>query len=323
MLEDFSFTIYYKAKDEEETLTLDLTCKDEREFDLWMIGIKALYYNNLAKKISKNELLSHSKSYNDQVSKGNIGNSTKFLFYNNGNNSSNSNDSEDNNWKKDEVEILDKNNNDNSDDFKQSTKNKNNSINKKKSLENFIANRKMSQMDIAKLIGRLAYRIKDVRDEVEKLTSKNKDYTSKSQKGYDMVFAEEAIADDLDSQKGQLVKLFKQSEKNLGIFTEQFVIFIKENRLKDIEYNSDEENMDEFVRVIKELEKHLDTHLMRSSEDIDMDKLNSENFLKELDIQLWKIEIDLENIGDIINRFKSSENEGFMDSLKKVFKFFK
>ena len=82
MLEDYSFSIYYKDK-EGESKTLDLACKEEREFDLWVIGIKALhsYFNN--KVISKHDLLKHSKSYNEQIKKGNIGNCTKFLFYNN------------------------------------------------------------------------------------------------------------------------------------------------------------------------------------------------------------------------------------------------
>ena len=81
MLEDYSFSIYYKTKDDDEIKTLDLTCKNQKEFDLWVIGIKALHAHYNGKVISKNDLLSHSKSYNEQVKKGNIGHCTKFLFY--------------------------------------------------------------------------------------------------------------------------------------------------------------------------------------------------------------------------------------------------
>ena len=49
------------------------------------------------------------------------------------------------------------------------------------------------------------------------------------------------------------------------------------------------------------------------------DKINNDRFLKNLDIQTWKIEVDLENIGDIINRFKASENPGLLNNLKSMF----
>lgn len=45
----------------------------------------------------------------------------------------------------------------------------------------------------------------------------------------------------------------------------------------------------------------------------------NDRFLKNLDIQSWKIEVDLENIGDIINRFKASENPGLLNNLKSMF----
>lgn len=44
-LEHLSFSIYYHDKDFNKIKTLDLTCKDEYEFDLWVTGIKALMVN--------------------------------------------------------------------------------------------------------------------------------------------------------------------------------------------------------------------------------------------------------------------------------------
>ena len=49
------------------------------------------------------------------------------------------------------------------------------------------------------------------------------------------------------------------------------------------------------------------------------EKIMNDRFLKNLDIQSWKIEVDLENIGDIINRFKASENPGLLNNLKSMF----
>jgi hypothetical protein len=57
MLRHLSFTIYYKDKD------LNITCKDEKEFDLWVLGCKALLYHYRNLKISKQELLNHSRRF--------------------------------------------------------------------------------------------------------------------------------------------------------------------------------------------------------------------------------------------------------------------
>lgn len=54
-LEHLSFTLYYKDTD------LSITCKDEKEFDFWVAGCKALYYHFKNLRISKQVLLSHSR----------------------------------------------------------------------------------------------------------------------------------------------------------------------------------------------------------------------------------------------------------------------
>lgn len=294
MLEEFSFSIYYQR--DGKTNTLDITCKDEREFDLWVIGIKALHSHFSGKIICKNDLLSHSRSYRDQVEKGNIGSCTKFLFYNNpGNNS------------------------------EESTKTGTNTkpfSNSKKSLEKFIVSRNMSQYDLSKLMLRLALKIKNLRNEVEQLSMVDEYKTGHQEQGYDMIFAEEAIVDDLDTQKNQMIVLFKQCEKNLSIDMKEFIYFSKELKMQS-QFNIHEDDMDDFMRTIQELENNLYTHLPNfDEEEMDKEKVNSEFFLKEVDIQLWKIEIDLENVGDIINRFKTPHNSGIIDTIKNFFKNF-
>jgi hypothetical protein len=276
MLEDFSFSIYYTGKGG-ENLTLDLTCKDEREYDLWIIGIKALLAHYHGKIISKNDLLQHSKSYKEQVERGNIGSSTKFLFY-----------------KKDQGVNTQKG----------------------KSLENFIVSRNLSLFEIGKLIVKLCLRVKTLRDDVEVQSGIDEYKTGQKMEGYDMVFAEEAIADDLDTQKSQMIILFRECERNLSLFAQEYLLFIRENNKTT---NIHEDDADDFIKNIHQIETHCETHLSKV-DSIDQDVIKSEFFLKELDIQLWKIEVDLENVGDIINRFKAPQNTGFMQSIKKFFK---
>jgi len=41
-------------------------------------------------------------------------------------------------------------------------------------------------------------------------------------------------------------------------------------------------------------------------------------YLKKLDDRLWKIEIDLENVVDILQRIHDRENPGLMNKLGKI-----
>lgn len=70
MLEHLSFTIYYKEKD------LNITCKDEKEFDLWVLGCKALFYHYSNSKISKQELLSHSRRFLENLKEKKVADSS-------------------------------------------------------------------------------------------------------------------------------------------------------------------------------------------------------------------------------------------------------
>lgn len=73
MLEHLSFSIYYNKK------TLDLTCINEKEFDLWVAGCKALlfYHKNLT--ISKNVLLSHSRRFMQKLNENRPNDATPAL----------------------------------------------------------------------------------------------------------------------------------------------------------------------------------------------------------------------------------------------------
>jgi hypothetical protein len=284
MLEDFSFTIYYKNKNSNNLLTLDLTCKDAREFDLWIIGIKALHALFTCKIICKNDLLSHSKSYKEQIENGNIGTCTRFLFYNASSSGS-------------------------VNDTRRLTE---------KTLEKFIVSRNLGQFEISKLFLKLAFKIKAMRNEVENLSQVDEYKTGIKEQGYDMIFAEEAIVDDLDTQKNQMIILFKQCEKNLAIILKEFLWYSNEQKMKS-QFNIHEDDHDEFFKTLSDLENQLYANLPNFDE-FNPEKINTEFFLKEIDIQLWKIEIDLENVGDIINRFKTPHNSGILDSIKNFFK---
>jgi len=70
MLEHLSFSLVYGPKGSK---TLDLTCKDEFEFDHWVTGLKAIFYHFKNRQISKEALLGHSKRFRKAMEKNNVG----------------------------------------------------------------------------------------------------------------------------------------------------------------------------------------------------------------------------------------------------------
>jgi len=70
MLEHLSFSLVYGPKGSK---TLDLTCKDEFEFDHWVTGLKAVFYHFKNRQISKEALLGHSKRFRKALEKNNVG----------------------------------------------------------------------------------------------------------------------------------------------------------------------------------------------------------------------------------------------------------
>eukprot|EP00917_Polyrhabdina_sp_WS-2016_P033028 GHVP01070444.1.p1 GENE.GHVP01070444.1~~GHVP01070444.1.p1 ORF type:complete len:704 (+),score=155.07 GHVP01070444.1:177-2114(+) len=67
MLEHLSFSIALK-----NGVTLDLTCKDEGEYDIWVCGFKALIAKNNRQLISKKNLLMHSTRFLKELQKENL-----------------------------------------------------------------------------------------------------------------------------------------------------------------------------------------------------------------------------------------------------------
>ncbi|CAE8618243.1 unnamed protein product, partial [Polarella glacialis] len=70
MLEHLSFSLVYGPKGSK---SLDLTCKDEFEFDHWVTGLKAIFYHFKNRQISKEALLQHSKRFQKAMEKNNCG----------------------------------------------------------------------------------------------------------------------------------------------------------------------------------------------------------------------------------------------------------
>jgi len=73
MLEHLSFSLVYGPKGSKSQKTLDLTCKDEFEFDHWVTGLKAIFYHFKNRQISKEQLLGHSKRFRKALEKNNVG----------------------------------------------------------------------------------------------------------------------------------------------------------------------------------------------------------------------------------------------------------
>jgi hypothetical protein len=79
-LSHLSFTIIYRPLGTNTDKTLDLTAKDEYEFDLWVTGIRGLTYHRRGYTISKMTLLAHSKSFNEQIQSKKVANANKAFF---------------------------------------------------------------------------------------------------------------------------------------------------------------------------------------------------------------------------------------------------
>lgn len=280
MLEEFSFSIYYLHKSG-ETYTLDITCKDSREFDLWLIGLKALHAHFNNKIICKDELLHHSRSYCDQIKNGNISNCSKFLTYS---------------------------------DEKHDKQSKN-----QNSLDKIIVSRGMTTNDTCTLILRLTNKLREYRLDVLELTSEEAyEENEGKEEGYEEVFADEAIADDTETQKNKMCNLLVESENDMGKVIHEFLWYHKTYKFNS-NFIIDESEYNEFSDNISELEMQSNTFTNGKNDVFDIENINSEFFLKEIDIKLWKLEIDIENIGDIINRFKFPAKKGFFDKLKEFF----
>lgn len=68
-LEHLSFSLVYGPS----SRTLDLTCKDEFEFDTWVCGCRALMAHHTGRQISKRDLLWHSKRFLKALARNEVG----------------------------------------------------------------------------------------------------------------------------------------------------------------------------------------------------------------------------------------------------------
>lgn len=279
ILEEFSFTLYYNKKNSKNLETLDITCKDSREFDLWLIGIKALHAHFNNKLICKNDLLNHSRSYCEQVSKGNIGECSKYLVYN------------DKSYK----------------------------TSQDKTLENCILKRDLSMKEMYELIMKLVTKYKINKEEIDEITDEfqHQNNVDKNE-DYQEIFNDETIADDVETQKIKMCNLLQDCEKTLGIVIHEFLWYSDEYRIK-CKLNHNEDEYDEFSQKLLNLEIEGNIYTTGKSFYLDKEKINVEFFLKELDIKLWKLEIDLENVGDIMKRFKNPPKKGYFDFITQYF----
>jgi hypothetical protein len=180
---------------------------------------------------------------------------------------------------------------------------------------------------------RLCNKIESLRPDIElysnedvTLANNKGENNEKSFDGYQEVFGEEAIVDDLETQKSQMIKLFKDCENNLTINIYDFMKFYEIFKGKSNICFVAGEHQEDFRENMSQMRFNYDSYLPVKNvinsldEKEELDKINDINFLKKLDMNLWKIEVDLENTGDIINRFKALGNKGTIDKLKKLFK---
>ncbi|KAF4756071.1 hypothetical protein FOZ62_025242 [Perkinsus olseni] len=72
MLQHLSFSLIYKPSGSEQVTALDLTCKDESEYDIWLTGLKALLCAQRNSTISKEQLLAHSRRFRDALKMQNV-----------------------------------------------------------------------------------------------------------------------------------------------------------------------------------------------------------------------------------------------------------
>ena len=281
-LELLSFSIYYYNKNNYYS-SLDLTCKNEYEFNLWVLGIKALYSHIKGKIISKNDLLRHCYKYHEEINKGNISKCSNFLFNNNEN------------------------------DF----------LTPKKNLT--LENRYSTIFDISKGLLVNCQKLEKLRGGIEEIKEKDilNNYNENNIEGYQLLFDEEDIVEDLETQKNQMINLFNNCEKEITISLYNFFKWYNEN---NNQINVEENEKKEFNDIMIQLKFSYDSYLPSNKiiKEINIkeeeNKINHKDFLKNLDIQTWKIEVDLENINDILIRFKSSQNPTIINNIKSILK---
>lgn len=227
-LSHLSFSIHYSlGKGKEDSL--DLTCKDELEFDLWVTGIRALSYHFRGYNISKMLLLGHSRVFNEELRNKKIGSANKFLIE------------------------------------------QNQDVYESKKLVDCLARKPMnpSQLQdkivvLGKKLRSMRQRIDDISDDLEH----NPAGEGAVGMGYMSLSQKEDKADDQTLQITRMYDLIENAEKGL-------------EHIKDIlkKYNENQNSLPEGIEGVP--------------------KSVSKNPLKYLDSEVWKVEIDIENVNDL------------------------
>ena len=120
-----------------------------------------------------------------------------------------------------------------------------------------------------------------------------------------------------------MINLFNNCEKEITISLYNFLKWYNEN---NNQINVEENEKKEFNDIMIQLKFSYDSYLPSNKiiKEINIkeeeNKINHKDFLKNLDIQTWKIEVDLENINDILIRFKSSQNPTIINNIKSILK---
>lgn len=291
-LEEFSFSIYYyinntnnntQKKKDKNLHTLDLICKDEREFDIWLIAIKALHSHYNSKIISKHDLLSHSSNYQKQIQKGNLSNCSTFLFYSD----------------------------------KEYTP-------KGKCLEKILITRDISLYALTRRMYSICDRHMKILEQIIKFNDEeeqnNKELTlGITENEYRELFNEETV-DDIETQKAQIEILYHKCVTSLAISFDDFFLWYDLNK-NNTQAHVPKNRILSFGETLAIIHSHYSIYLpyKRLENNTIQDKIESDNFLKELDIRLWEIEITFEQILGIINQFNSA-NTSFLSKIKGLFK---
>lgn len=173
--------------------------------------------------------------------------------------------------------------------------------------------------EMYELIMKLVTKYKINKEEIDEITDEfqHQNNVDKNE-DYQEIFNDETIADDVETQKIKMCNLLQDCEKTLGIVIHEFLWYSDEYRIK-CKLNHNEDEYDEFSQKLLNLEIEGNIYTTGKSFYLDKEKINVDFFLKELDIKLWKLEIDLENVGDIMKRFKNPPKKGYFDFITQYF----
>lgn len=227
-LSHLSFSIHYSV-DKKKVDSLDLTCKDELEFDLWVTGIRALSYHFKGYNISKMLLLGHSRVFNEELRNKKIANANMFLV------------------------------------------DQNEDVYESKKLVDCLARKPLNANQLNDKILVLGKKLRSMRQRIDDISEDlehNPTGDGSVGMGYVSLAQKEDKADDQTLQISRMYDLVDKSEKGM-----EHIKYVLQK------YNENKNTLpDDVEGVPKSMKK---------------------NPLKYLDSEIWKVEIDIENVNDL------------------------